>query len=356
MIRRVLLVVIGAWLLALPTHAALYDLRITADSIALDPPYPIAKQTVRVYATVENIGERDTEGAIEFFDGDRKIGSKVLSVRAGGKPDEVWIPWTPESEGGHLLKVRLVSDPDTPDENPSNGFVTLEVYSDRDTDGDGFGDRRDQDDDNDGVTDNLDQFPLDPRRQKDTDNDGIDDKDDQDRDNDGLSNDEEARLGTDPLKRDTDGDGVGDKEDEFPLDRSKSKKDIPKPTPPPPTANTQKTPTPSTPPTSPAKAVTTNTQSPSPAAPLSAPGTIDTDLEIQPVTPSVLEQLGATTSAPTTPSLPKEEGGGVKKESETVAFEAEKNQESSKTIPILIALAVISAGAGGWFLFKSRSA
>lgn len=345
------MLMVGGLLCAAPVSAALYDLKITPENITLDPPYPIAKQTVRIYATVENIGERDTEATIEFYDGDRRIGSKALSVRAGGKPDEVWIPWTPASEGGHLLNIRLVSDADTPDENPGNGSVSIDVYSDRDTDGDGFGDRRDQDDDNDGVPDDLDQFPLDPRRQKDTDNDGIDDKDDQDRDNDGLSNDEEARLGTNPLKRDTDGDGVGDKEDEFPLDSTKSKKPIPQPTPPPPTppANTQKPPTPSPAPApAPAKAPVTT--------PSSVVGSAALDLGIQPVTTSVLEQVGVPASAleAIPPSETLQEPGVVKRESDAVATDSAKDQESSKTIPILVSLAIISAIAGGWFLFKSR--
>jgi len=69
--------------------------------------------------------------------------------------------------------------------------------------------------------------------QKDTDGDGLGDKIDPDDDNDGVSDANEASLGTDSLKADTDGDGVADALDEFPLDSLKSKKELPKPTVPP---------------------------------------------------------------------------------------------------------------------------
>lgn len=348
--KRAFFLVVGSLLLAKTVHAAAYDLRIAPGDVMLVPADVIARQTVRIYATVENIGERDAEGTIEFYDGSRKIGSKALSVRAGGRPDEVWIPWTPESEGGHLLRIRLVSDPDTPDENLGNGQVELEVYSDRDTDGDGFGDRRDQDDDNDGTPDTSDQFPLDPRRQKDTDNDGVEDAQDTDDDNDGLSDEDEARLGTNPLKRDTDGDGVGDKEDAFPLDATRSVKEVPKPTPPP----------------APSPAATKTAPNPTPARSSAAVAsgatttrvllsatTTPLDLNIQPVTTGVLEQLGATTAS--LPFANPESADSGKREAEVVVTEAAQEEHSSPTLPLLIVLAVVSGAAGGWFLFKSRA-
>lgn len=214
-----LLGIIGA--VALPTisYAAVYDLSVGAANIRTVPQYPIAKQALRVYVSVQNTGERDTEGIIELYEGDRKLGSKPVSVPYGGQPDEVWFAWTPMSIGDRMLYAKIVSDPDTPDENSQNNVGAKEIYVDVDTDEDGFPDRQDEDDDNDLVLDKDDAFPLDPTRQKDLDGDGIDDKADTDIDGDGLSNEEEARLGTDPRKKDSDGDGYNDKEDVYPLDR-----------------------------------------------------------------------------------------------------------------------------------------
>ncbi len=351
--KRLGFLVLGGLLLANPAWAALYDLRISPENIMLQPSNIIARQPVRIYATVENVGERDTEATIEFYDGTRRIGSKFVSVRASGRPDEVWIPWTPESEGEHMLRIRLVSDSDTPDENADNGVVEMPIYSDRDTDGDGFGDRTDQDDDNDGVVDGNDQFPLDARRQKDTDGDGIDDREDTDDDNDGLTDADEARLGTDPLRRDTDGDGVGDKEDLFPLDSRRFKNEEPKPAVVPPKAPTpapKSATTPAVSPTKPAIIPSVPTVTPAVAVTTSSslePGTI------QPVTPSVLEQLGirpATSSEPVAPSI-RDSALTSEVKGETMPSSQE---ESSMTLPFLWGLAIISGVLGAWFFFKSR--
>lgn len=348
--KRFAFLVLGGLLLASPAFAALHDLQIGSEDITLDPVNPIAKQQVRIYATVHNVGTSDTEAAIEFYDGDRKIGSKAVSVRAGGRPDEMWMLWTPMSEGNHLLRVRLVSDSDTPDENADNNIVTLDTYADVDTDGDGVPNRIDLDDDNDGVLDVNDQFPLDPTRSKDTDGDGIDDRVDSDIDNDGLTNAEEARLGTDPTRRDTDGDGVGDKEDVYPLDPKRWKIELAKaPAPvavapvlaPKPVVKTQIPPK-----------VVLKTEVPS-TVPAASPS--KTSLSLQPVTQDVLEQIGvASSSATGVEPTPTE--AALKREPEVVAEQSEKDQQGGgATIPVLVGLAVVSGGIGVGFLLKSRA-
>ncbi|MBP6945089.1 hypothetical protein KBD61_04715 [Patescibacteria group bacterium] len=347
--KRALLFIFAGMLLATPSWAALYDLQLATDDIVLQPRYPIAKQPVRIYATVQNLGERDTEAMIEFFDGERKIGSKFVSVRTGGRPDEVWLEWTPMSEGDHLLRVRLVSDSDTPDEDLTNGTATLEVYADRDTDGDTYPDRVDQDDDNDGTMDANDQFPLDPRRQKDTDNDGIDDKEDNDIDNDGLTNAQEREVGTDPLRRDTDGDGVGDKEDVFPLDRTRSVREVPKPVVTPPTPTTAPKPA-TTPAPSVKNTIPTVPVPVTPAKEVNVSATSSSDA-IQPVTPDVLKVLGIEVGT----STPVVETVEPTVQAEGATIPVQEEEGSSATVPILWGLAIVSAVLGGWFLFKSRS-
>lgn len=290
-----LLGIVGAITSPTISYAAVYDLSVGAANIRTVPQYPIAKQALRVYVSVQNTGERDTEGIIELYEGDRKLGSKPVSVPYGGQPDEVWFAWTPMSIGDRMLYAKIVSDPDTPDENSQNNVGAKEIYVDVDTDEDGFPDRQDEDDDNDLVLDKDDAFPLDPTRQKDLDGDGIDDKADTDIDGDGLSNEEEARLGTDPRKKDSDGDGYNDKEDVYPLDRLHYK--APEPVSPA-TTTTPSVPTPTSAgsgskPTTPIKTPAASTSQVAPTV-----NEVDLQTESQPevfapaATTSVLAQLG----------------------------------------------------------------
>ncbi len=365
--KRFAFFVLSGLLLTSPAFAALHDLQIALEDIALEPANPIAKQPVRIYATVRNVGTRDTEATIEFYDGDRKIGSKAVSVRTGGRPDEMWMLWTPVSEGNHLLRVRLVSDSDTPDENADNNVIILDTYADVDTDGDNVPNRVDLDDDNDGALDTKDQFPLDATRSKDTDGDGIDDKIDTDLDNDGLSNEEEVRLSTDPLRRDTDGDGVGDKEDFYPLDPKRWMiepiKILPK------TVVTP-TPLPSTPlavsrvTTAPAQVTVTQliaTASRLVSLPSYPPMEVP-----QPMMPDVLgtisvsatatdDKLTAQTSTSTTVSVLNTITEPRRQISEIVAAQSARDEDrDGVTIPVLAGLAVVTGGIGVGFLLKSR--
>lgn len=82
------------------------------------------------------------------------------------------------------------------------------------------------DSDGDGYNDGVDAFPCDKNEWRDNDKDGIGDNADTDDDNDGIPDDQEIKSGTDPLKKDSDGDGVNDNVDAFPLDPKKSKKEI----------------------------------------------------------------------------------------------------------------------------------
>ena len=106
--KRFAFLLLGGFLFATPVFAApLHDLQIASDDITLEPAHPIARQQVHIYATVHNIGTGDTEATLEFYDGDRKIATKAVSARVGGRPDEIWALWTPMSQGNHLLRVRI---------------------------------------------------------------------------------------------------------------------------------------------------------------------------------------------------------------------------------------------------------
>lgn len=187
------LLFLGLISLAPIVHAgALYDVSINAKDIIFEPTESILNQQSQIYVTLTNIGERNVEGRVLFYVDAQQIGTKAFSVRVNGRPEDVWIPWTPRSLGPHQVRVEVVNDPDYPDANLDNNSATETTYVDLDTDGDGVPDRLDQDKDNDGLTDV-----------------------------------QEATLHTNPLLRDTDGDGVGDKEDFYPLDKARSRYEPP---------------------------------------------------------------------------------------------------------------------------------
>lgn len=202
----------------LSAQAADYDILIPANGVTVDHSPVMLGQTVKIYVTVNNVGNIDTEGTAIFMDDGANVGMKAISARANGKAEETWQSWKPTTVGNHIIKVKLVPDANIFDPTPANNEAQITVFVDKDTDGDGIGDSVDPDIDGDGVLNSQDQFPTNPNMSKDTDGDGIDDSVDTDIDNDGLYNWEEKAIGTDPTKYDTDGDGVGDKQDAFPLD------------------------------------------------------------------------------------------------------------------------------------------
>ncbi len=215
-------------LLAIPslTQAQSQDciLSIRTQDVSVTPGAPFLNQSARVYATVQPLCRRDTEGNVLFYANDKLIGTKPISYKKSGLAEEVWTNWIASEYGDNHIRV------DTKGESGEVGdSATITVFIDRDTDGDGIGNREDPDDDNDGVPDTKDQFPLDPAKTRDTDGDGIDDSIDSDDDNDGIYDFDEVTNGTNALMYDTDKDGVGDKQDAFPLDPKRS--DAPPPEP-----------------------------------------------------------------------------------------------------------------------------
>lgn len=168
------------------------DVRFSQDMNSLLPG-----QKLRVYASVFNSGTKDASGYISFFlnDESNMIGSAEVSAVSGGYFDEVFTDFTVPVNDFRIEILLLSVVPK--DENPANDIVLTQRYVVQ------------SDNDHDGIADNLDA----------------------DDDNDGLSDDAELALGTDKDKADTDGDGVNDAADAFPLDPTKSKKELPKPVP-----------------------------------------------------------------------------------------------------------------------------
>ncbi len=201
-------------------------LSIRSQDISIVPAAPFLNQSARIYATVQPECSQDAEGSVLFYANGALIGNKPISYKQAGRAEEVWVNWRPTEYGETTIRV------DTKGEGGEVGdSASLTLFIDRDTDGDGIGDREDPDDDNDGVPDGQDQFPLDPNKTRDTDGDGQDDAVDSDDDNDGLYDFQEKELGTNSQKYDTDRDGVGDKQDVFPLDPNRSEAPAPEPEP-----------------------------------------------------------------------------------------------------------------------------
>lgn len=220
----------------LPGQAVTCQVDFNQNSVTFSPQMVLENRSTRIYAILTANCSEDMEGTMKFYDQGSLISTKPFSLRANGRPEEVWATWLPRGTGDHEIAVEVMADGDSP-ASFTNRRVSLPVAVEKDADGDGIPDRLDSD-----------------------------------MDNDGISNVDEARIGTDPLRLDTDGDGADDKNDAFPLDPNRRAVPTPPPTPPtvtPPSSQKTTTPPPATRPASP-------TPSPRPAAPTTRTATPST--------------------------------------------------------------------------------
>ena len=162
-------------------------------------------ETVRVYASLRNVGDTDITGDVYFFIGSQQIGgSHEISMPKNGQKEEVFTDVVvPEGEFNIRIVISGIVPPETNTTN--NELLSGLIVSVPDADGDRIADASD----NCLSTKNEDQ--------RDLDQDGEGNVCDDDIDGDGLSNTIEQANGTDPLNTDTDGDGASDKTDPTPL-------------------------------------------------------------------------------------------------------------------------------------------
>ncbi|MBU0648636.1 PKD domain-containing protein, partial [Patescibacteria group bacterium] len=186
-----------------------YDLGIEQSGIFFSTSRLISGDTIRIYARIRNHGSEDVAGYVSFHKGGDKVGdSQVISVRAGGLEDEVYVDFVVPS-GSFNIRAEIKGQ-DPLDENPANDVaVTTMFYPEID-------------DDDDGIPNDDDNCPNDANaEQEDNDDDGIGDACDIDDDNDTWSDEREQDEGTSPTDPDTDGDGYNDPDDDYPLDPSR---------------------------------------------------------------------------------------------------------------------------------------
>lgn len=175
------------------------------DDITFSKSTFIVGDTVRVYATIRNVGDVDVTGVVTFYIGTQQVGgSHEISMPKNGQKEEVFADFVvPEGE----FNIRaVISNTNPVDANAVNDEVLTGLIDPV------------ADTDRDGVPDTSDNCPFDKNEdQRNLDGDAQGNVCDSDIDGDGLSNVVEQERGTDPLSADTDGDGISDKDDPKPL-------------------------------------------------------------------------------------------------------------------------------------------
>lgn len=121
----------------LAARASGADLAISASSITFSTDTFYVDDTVRIYTSIRNVGDVDTTAYVSFYVSSMVIGrSQIVSLRANGAPDEVFVDFTvPEGS----FNIRAVIQGTSPqDVNPSNDSALTPLYTtiaDADRDG-----------------------------------------------------------------------------------------------------------------------------------------------------------------------------------------------------------------------------
>ncbi len=203
------LFVASVFLIPNVVFAGTVDLQLTPSDISFSDDL-IAGSEVRIYVHVTNVGDEDVSGYVSFFQGSVPIGdSQVISVRAGGVPEEVYVDFVVPTGDFNIRAEIRGTDPE--DENDTNNSAVTKLLEPV------------LDDDRDGVVNEEDNCPSESNaNQKNSDDDAQGDACDADDDNDTVSDDVEDELGSDSTISDTDGDGVEDAKDAYPTDVTRS--------------------------------------------------------------------------------------------------------------------------------------
>lgn len=183
--RFLLIAAIAAVLSPVVAHAENPDLSLSASAISFSTSELYAGDTVRIYASIRNVGDVDVTGYVYFYQGSMPIGrSQTISLRASGAPDEVFVDFTVPTGSFNIRAIIQGTSPQ--DSNPSNDVAVTDLFDpivDADRDGitddddncvnnanadqadndhDGSGDACDADIDGDGEQNATDIAPTDP--------------------------------------------------------------------------------------------------------------------------------------------------------------------------------------------------
>lgn len=118
-----------AWTIGIGVaYGATYDVMIQRSDVTFRPDSFFAGDMVRVYSTVKNVGDKDVQGNVFFSENGTAIGTPPpFSVRARGAEEEVWVDWQPAVTGDRQIFVRVVTAPETRDENSTNNEMIVPI-------------------------------------------------------------------------------------------------------------------------------------------------------------------------------------------------------------------------------------
>ncbi len=120
-----------------------YDLGVYAADIAFVPNTFKVGEAIRIYGRVENRGKKDMTAQVAFFMSQTQISQpQVVSSRAGGAVEEVFVDWVVPGQPFNVLLKILETTPE--DQNAANNeAVSVTITPVKDSDGDGVADGKD---------------------------------------------------------------------------------------------------------------------------------------------------------------------------------------------------------------------
>ncbi|MEK7122916.1 MAG: hypothetical protein AAB855_03610 [Patescibacteria group bacterium] len=104
-----------------------YDVAINSDAVTFVPSAIFVGEPVRIYASIMNLGAKDITGYVGFYQGPGLLAAPhPFSLKANSVTEDVWIDWTP-AEGRYNIMIKIDTVPS--DQNPSNNVYLTSMMS-----------------------------------------------------------------------------------------------------------------------------------------------------------------------------------------------------------------------------------